>query len=354
MGRVDELIRKGREFKCSDLHLTYGLPPMVRKNGTLMPLPEEEVMPLQQIQMCFDEMLIKGELEKEGDPLAEMDFCYEADDGTRNRVNVYRQQKKVVIAIRLLNPYIPTMEELKLPKVLKDLAMLKRGMVLVTGPTGSGKSTTLAASIDYINQNRKEHIITIEDPVEYVHQHKNCMVNQREVGVDTNSFAASLRGALREDPDIILVGEMRDLETIASAVTAAETGHLVFSTLHTTGAAQTIDRIIDVFPPYQQQQIRTQLASVLKAVISQQLLPTADGKGRVAALEILLVTDAVANMIRENKCHQISSVLQTGGRLGMQSMDGHLLELVQNRVIKPETAVDYGIDKNMLMQKLFA
>lgn len=354
MGQIDDLIQQGRALGCSDIHLTFGLPPMARKNGKLIKMQGHEVLDAQQLQVSADDMLIKCQIQRPQDPLEEIDFCYEAADGSRNRVNIYNQQKKTVIAIRLLSAYIPTMEELKLPKILKDLAMLKRGLVLVTGPTGSGKSTTLASSLDYINQCRSEHIITIEDPVEYVHQHKNCMVNQREVGVDTNSFAASLRSALREDPDIILVGEMRDLETIASAVTAAETGHLVFSTLHTTGAAQTIDRIIDVFPPYQQQQIRTQLASVLKAVISQQLIPTADGNGRVAALEILLITDAVANMIRENKCHQITSVLQTGGRLGMQSMDGHLLELAQNHIIKPEMAVDYGIDKNMLMQKLFA
>lgn len=353
MGQIDRLIRYAREAGASDLHLTSGLPPMVRKNGVLIQAEGFEPFDCKQIEACAKEMMSESGYTPGTDVLEEMDFCYEADDGSRNRVNVYRQQKKMTIALRMLSAYIPTMEELRLPGILKELAMMKRGMILVTGPTGSGKSTTLASAIDFINEKRKEHVITIEDPVEYVHEHKNCMVNQRELGVDTNSFAAALRAALREDPDIILVGEMRDLETIASAVTAAETGHLVFSTLHTTGAAQTIDRIIDVFPPFQQQQIRTQLASVLKAVISQQLVPTKDGKGRTAALEVLLVTDAVANMIRENKCHQIASVLQTGGKLGMQSMDGHLIELVRSHSITPEAAVDYGIDKNMLIKKLF-
>lgn len=354
MGRLDSLIQEGRNARCSDIHLTYGLPPMLRRHGKLMasqgePLNDEM---LESYSMEIKQACDVTKTEERGSS-RDLDLCYETEDGTRNRINIYHQQKHTAIAIRLLSGRIPTLDQLGYPKIFKDLAMLKRGLVLVTGPTGSGKSTTLASCIDYINTNRNEHVITIEDPVEYLHQNKGCMINQREVGIDTDNFADSLRSALREDPDVILVGEMRDLETISAAVTAAETGHLVFSTLHTTGAAATIDRIIDVFPTHQQQQIRIQLASVLKAVVSQQLLPKADGSGRVAALEVLLVTDAVGNMIRENKCHQITSVLQTGLKLGMQSMDSHLLALAEQNIITNETAVDYGMDKGMLMQKLF-
>lgn len=355
MSIIDSIIQIGREQGCSDLHFTYGMPPMVRNRGKLIALENMEVLTDNMLNKLAEEIVEKSDVKEEEkkNPLIDLDLCFVAMDGSRNRVNIYHQQKHIAIAIRLLNDHIPTLDELGHPKIFQDLAMLKRGLVLVTGPTGSGKSTTLAACIDHINRNRQEHIITVEDPVEYLHENKNCMVNQREVGIDTLDFADSLRSALREDPDIILVGEMRDLETISAAVTAAETGHLVFSTLHTTGAAATIDRIIDVFPPHQQQQIRVQLASVLKGVISQQLVPTANGVGRVAALEVLLVTDAVANMIRENKCHQIASVLQTSGKLGMQSMDSHLLDLVQRKVISPNTAIDYGVDKGMLMQRLY-
>lgn len=353
MREIDNLIQYGREARASDIHLTVGKPPVVRINGKLSDVTDYAVLDEERVRRYAKEMLDASGVGKAAGTIEEIDFCYETEDGTRNRVNIYRQKKYSAIAIRLLSTTIPSFQDLGLPKVIQDLCMLKRGMVLVTGPTGSGKSTTLAAMIGQMNAARHEHVITIEDPIEYVHGHHNCMIHQRELEVDTESFSAALRGALREDPDIIQVGEMRDFETIASALTAAETGHLLLSTLHTTGAAQTIDRVIDVFPPYQQQQVRTQLASVLKAVISQQLVPTADGKGRVAALEILLVTDAVANLIRESKCNQIASVLQTGSKLGMQSMDGHLCELVQSHTITPEMAVDYGIDKNMLMRKLF-
>lgn len=353
MKHIDELIQTGRTAGCSDIHLTYGLPPMGRLNGQLRGMTQYPVLQDDSLREYIGEMLEQSGISIQDGGVEDADFCYTAEDGSRNRVNVYRQQKHMAAAIRLLNDHIPTLEELKMPDIFRNLAMTKRGLILVTGPTGSGKSTTLAACLDYINSTRKEHIITIEDPIEYVHSNKKCMVNQREIGTDARNFEDSLRSAMREDPDIILVGEMRDLETISAAVTAAETGHLVFSTLHTTGAAKTIDRIIDVFPPHQQQQVRTQLATVLKAVISQQLLPRQDGQGRAAAHEILLVTDAVANLIRENKCHQIASVLQTGGKLGMQSMDSHLIRLAESRVISPETAVDYGIDKSMLMQRLF-
>lgn len=350
MGRVEELIGYGREHHCSDIHLTYGLEPIVRCNGRLVTLKGYGVMDDAVLKECSEELLSLRA--QPSVALEDIDLCYEAGDGSRNRVNIYRQQKHIAIAIRLLNEHVPSLDELGMPPVFKQLTSLNQGLVLVTGPTGSGKSTTLAACISEINRTMGKHIITIEDPVEYRHHHDKSIVNQREIGVDTENFAGALRSALREDPDIILVGEMRDLETISAAVTAAETGHLVFSTLHTIGSAATIERIVDVFPPHQQQQIRTQLATVLKAVISQQLIPLADGSGRVAAQEILLVNDAVANMIREDKCHQIASVLQTNARLGMQSMDSHLLTLVQQNRITPETAVNYAIDKNTLSQKL--
>lgn len=344
MNRIEQLFAYGREHDCSDLHLTFGMEPVVRCNGRLVTLSGYGRLDDAALQEMAEEISAQDDrLFKDKEKGGDVDLCYETADGTRNRVNIYRQQKHTAIAVRLLNSHVPSLEELHMPPVLEGLTRLNQGLVLVTGPTGSGKSTTLAACLDEINRTQRKHIITIEDPVEYRHENKGCIVNQREVGVDTDSFGNALRSALREDPDIILVGEMRDLETIAAAVTAAETGHLVFSTLHTIGAAATIDRIVDVFPPHQQRQIRTQLAMVLKAVISQQLVPRADGNGRVAAQEILLVNDAVANMIREDKCHQISSVLQTNARLGMQSMESHLAALCQQGILSRETALAYGM-----------
>ena len=270
------------------------------------------------------------------------DFAIAAPDGTRSRVNVFYQQGKISATLRLLNDEIPTMEQLGLPPVLKKLADEPRGLILVTGPTGSGKSTTLASMIDYINQNRSDHILTIEDPIEYVYKSKKALIHQREVGSDVTGFAAALRSALREDPDVILVGEMRDYETISAAVTAAETGHLVMSTLHTIGAAQTIDRIIDVCPPGAQSQIRGQLSTVLRGVITQQFLPL--------ATEILVGSDAVCNLIRENKCFQIPSVLQSGAALGMHSLNGDLARLVDCGKITREAALRCSTDKKDLEQ----
>lgn len=321
--RLDELLDLARSRGCSDLHFTRDLPPICRLHGNLQPLPGFDILDEGDIVDLLHQM---GRVQ-EG--MQDQDFCYVTGNGMRHRVNLFRQQGCPAAAIRLLADTIPSMESLGLPPVMEEVTMLPKGLVLVTGPTGSGKSTTLASMIDRINTTRACHILTLEDPVEYLHTHKRCMVNQREVDRDVVSFGSALRSALREDPDVILVGEMRDLETIAAAITAAETGHLVLSTLHTTGAASTVDRIIDVFEPYQQQQIRTQLASVLRAVISQQLVPTADRKGRVAALEIMLATDAISNMIREAKTHQIATVLQTNAKAGMQSLDSHLAELVR-------------------------
>ena len=282
----------------------------------------------------------------------EFDFSFSVPNIGRYRVNVFRQRGSVACAMRIVGTEIPKPESLGVPKSVVDLYAKKRGLVLVTGPTGSGKSTTLASLIDKINDERNAHVITLEDPIEYLHSHRKAMINQREIGFDTHSYADALRAALREDPDVILVGEMRDLETISTAITAAETGHLVFSTLHTIGAAATIDRIIDVFPPHQQQQIRIQLAVVLEAVISQQLIPTADRCGRVAAFEVMHGTIPIKNLIREAKTYQISSVLQTARKEGMISMDDALLDLYNKGVIDSDNAIGYAQDVNYVTKRV--
>ena len=282
--------------------------------------------------------------------LGEIDFSYSITQIGRYRVNVFHQRGSMAASIRLVSTKIPLPEELGIPKSVVDLYQRKRGLVLVTGPTGSGKSTTLASIIDKINSTREVHVITLEDPIEYLHNHKKAMVNQREIGLDTHSYSNALRAALREDPDVILVGEMRDLETISTAITAAETGHLVLSTLHTIGAASTIDRIVDVFPPHQQQQIRVQLSMVLESVISQQLIPTADRKSRVAAFEVMHSTPAIKNLIREAKSPQINSTIQTSKKLGMQTMDDAIFDLYMKGDIDKENAVSYARD-GLLMEK---
>jgi twitching motility protein PilT len=349
---LNELLIEALESKASDVHLTVALPPMMRINGQLEPMRDYILTPEHTEKLCFGMLnqRQRDELNNKG----EVDFSYQIPNVSRFRVNVYRQRKSHGAAIRIIMTNIPTIDSLKLPGILKDLAMKPRGLVLVTGPTGSGKSTTLAAMIDHVNSTRSCHILTLEEPIEYLHKHRKCMINQREVGDDSQSFANGLRAALREDPDVILVGEMRDLETISTAISAAETGHLVLSTLHTTSAAQTIDRIIDVFPPYQQTQIRVQLASVIQGIIAQQLLITADNKGRVAALEILLGTDAVRNTIREGKVHQIQSYIQTGLKMGMMSMDYSLAQLVRQARISNETAFSFCQDPETLQRYLIS
>lgn len=343
-----QIIATGREMRASDIHISEGLPTMLRIDGTLVEAPfflsEEETahIILSMLTEPQKARLAEGE---------DLDFSVASEDGNRQRVNVFRQQEKLAATIRLLNDHIPTLEELSLPPVLRQLTEEPRGLVLVTGPTGSGKSTTLAAMIDAINTNRAGHIITIEDPIEYVYTGRRSLIHQRETGRDVGTFASALRSALREDPDVILVGEMRDYETISAAMTAAETGHLVLSTLHTTGAAQTIDRIIDACPGESQNQIRTQLASVLKGVITQCLIPRMGG-GRVAATEILLGTDAAMNLVRENKCHQLGSVMQSGRALGMHSLNSELARLVAERVIDRELAYQYSNDRRDLEQFL--
>ena len=287
------------------------------------------------------------------DQKGEVDYAYSIPDLGRYRVNIFKQRGTYAAAIRLVDTQIPKPEKLGLPPSVVDLTNRKRGLVLFTGPTGSGKSTSLASLMDVINTNYSDHIITLEDPIEYLHTHKKAIVNQREIGLDTNSYADALRVVLREDPDVILVGEMRDLETISIALTAAETGHLVFSTLHTIGAASTIDRVIDVFPPHQQQQTRIQLAGVLEAIISQQLIPKADGHGRVAAFEVMIANSAIKNLIREAKTHQAQTIIQTNRKAGMQTMDDALYDLYMRRLISAENAINFAQDPQALMKKLF-
>jgi twitching motility protein PilT len=329
---IDKILDEARVLGCSDVHFTSKISPIVRLHGSLRKLSAYPEMNEMTIMKIVEQMTSGRNLENIKNKI-DTDFSYVTRRGYRHRVNVFHQRGNTAIAIRLLRNDIPTLEDLDLPPILGDFAMCPRGLVLVTGPTGSGKSTTLAAMIDYVNINKSAHIITIEDPIEYVHEHKRCMVNQREVGDDVESFAMSLRAALREDPDVILVGEMRDFETINAAVTAAETGHLVMSTLHTTCASDTINRIIDVFPAHQQAQIRTQLAAVLVGIIAQTLIPKADGSGRVAALEILNATDAVKAMIRDNKVHLIQTAIQTGKASGMICLDQELARMVKEGTI---------------------
>lgn len=336
---INKLLDEARVLGCSDVHFTVGIPPIVRQNGILRKLGSyPEMTEYDILSVC--EAITNDRQKKSIKEHIDTDFTYVSKKGFRHRVNVFKQRGNTAIALRLLRSDIPTLPELGLPSILADFASRPRGLVLITGPTGSGKSTTLAAMIDHINTTRSAHVITIEDPIEYLHGHKRCMINQREVGSDVPDFASALRSSLREDPDVILVGEMRDFETINAAITAAETGHLVMSTLHTTDAATTIDRIIDVFPGHQQRQIRTQLASVLVGIACQTLIPRLDNTGRIACLEILNVTDAISAMIRDDKVHLIETAIQTGKTLGMQSRDQELARLVKEKIISLEDALD--------------
>ena len=352
--QINRTLDEVRLLGCSDLHFTTGIAPVVRLNGQL------RTMRTQYPEMDEEEILnIVNQMTNEAQAKSvashkDTDFSYMTRSGYRHRVNIYFQRGHTAIAIRLLRNDIPTLDDLGLPPILADFAMRPRGLVLVTGPTGSGKSTTLAGMIDYVNLNKSAHIITIEDPIEYVHEHKRCMVNQREVGDDVGSFALALRAALREDPDVILVGEMRDFETITAAVTAAETGHLVMSTLHTTSAADTINRIIDVYPEHQQKQIRTQLANNLVGVISQTLIPKKDGSGRIAALEVLNVTDAVSAQIRDDKVHLVQNAIQTGKQFGMVCLDYELARFVKNNIINEKDALEKCQDKQEFYRYLHA
>ena len=345
---IERIIMMARELGASDIHISEGTPLILRIHGMLQEAPMQPGDETRELILAMAGQSRRERLQQGED----QDFALQTSDGSRQRVNVFRYQGKLAATIRLLNNRIPTLEELMLPDVLKNLADQPRGLILVTGPTGSGKSTTLAAMIDYINHRRAEHILTIEDPVEYVYQAEKSLIHQREVGEDVSTFAAALRSALREDPDVILVGEMRDYETISAALTAAETGHLVLSTLHTTGAAQTIDRIIDACPAQTQNQARTQLAGILKGVVTQCLIPNKSGTGRVAATEVLVGTDAALNLVRESKCHQMNTVMQSGAAFGMHTLNGDLCRLVQSQKISRENAMKYSNDRKDLEQYL--
>lgn len=347
---IHELLKKSADIGASDLHITVGLPPVSRVNGHLQKLSDTKLSP--QDTKEFVSMLLTekqlDQLERQG----ELDLSVSVFGMYRYRVNAYKQRNSYAAAMRLVESNIQSFEDLGLPSTVKDFCTKNRGLVLVTGPTGSGKSTTLAAMIDEMNSTRDCHILTLEDPIEYLHRHKKSIVNQREIGNDSKSYSNALRSALRQDPDIILIGEMRDLETISIALTAAETGHLVLSTLHTIGAAKTIDRIIDVFPPHQQQQIRTQLSMTLQGVISQQLIPRADKNGRIAAIEVMMTSPAIRNLIREGKTPQINNVIMTSARLGMSTMDNSIAEYYKQGIISKDDAMLYCTDYEYLKRIL--
>ena len=342
---IEELLRTTVAAKASDLHLTVGAPPTIRLHGEMQKLPYPELT--RDVLHMMMVGILRGDQQNVFEEKHDLDFSIEIPHLARFRVNFFMGRRGEGAVFRVIPTDIKSFAELGLPPVLAEMAREERGLVLVTGPTGSGKSTTLAAMVDLINSERNAHILTVEDPIEFVHQHKKCLVNQREVKVHTESFASALRAALREDPDVILVGEMRDLETISLAVSAAETGHLVFGTLHTSSAAQTVDRIIDVFPPHQQAQIRTQLSESLQGVIAQTLVPKIGG-GRVAALEIMKTTPAVKNLIREGKTFQLPSIIETNSNIGMQTLDQALQELVLSGQITAEAAVSKGLDPSLV------
>ncbi len=350
MAKIDAFFKLMNDQGASDLHLISGSQPILRVHGDLERV-KYKIMENDELKGILYEICPENKI-KVFEETGDIDFGYEVPNLARYRCNFFQQKWGIGAVFREIPSEILTAEQLGLPTVLNKLAMLHKGMVLVTGPTGSGKSTTLAAMIDYVNRNKKLHILTVEDPVEFVHKSQGCVINHREVGLHTTSFKAALRGALREDPDIILVGEMRDLETIELALEAASTGHLVFGTLHTQSAAKTVDRVIDVFPSNQQAQIRTTLSESLKGVVAQNLFKRIDKKGRIAVLEILVVTAATSNLIREGKTFQIPSVIQTGKKYGMQSLDDAILEAMQAKKISPEDAYDKSIVKERFVQYL--
>jgi twitching motility protein PilT len=350
MAKIDQFLKALAENGGSDLHLTAGSPPLMRLDGRMKPFPFRELSP-SDMEMLIHEIM-REEWRDQFTETMDFDFAYEIPGVSRFRVNVFQQRKGMGAVFRTIPTEILTADQLNLPEAVRKFARLSKGLILVTGPTGSGKSTTLAALIDLINETRQDHILTIEDPIEFTHPNKKCLVNQREIGTNTRSFAAALRAALREDPDVILVGEMRDRETIELGMTAAETGHLVFGTLHTNSAPKTVDRIIDVFPADQQSQIRSMLAESLRGVVSQVLLRKKGGRGRVAAQEIMVGTSALANLIRENKVHQIPSIIQTGRKDGMQLLDQHIMDYLMAGTIDAEEAYTRSHNKQMFLPHL--
>lgn len=346
MIELRELLRMGVDKNASDIHITVGRAPSFRINGEMAPIEAKELTPEETKQYAreyldkekFDQLMSEGDV----------DFSMTVPGVSRFRVNAFFQRGSIAMVFRVLSMSVPTIESLKLPPIIRELCKIKEGLILVTGPTGSGKSTTMASIINEINLNKGGHILTLEDPIEYMFKHEKCIVNQREIGQDSGTYARALKSSLREDPDVIFIGEMRDVESISIAVTAAETGHLVLSTLHTLGAAKTLDRLIDVFPSEQQQQIRVQVSSALKAVISQRLIPDIGGKGRVAAFEIMIVTTAISNLIREGKAAGINSFIQTGYNQGMQLIDRHIADLCEQGKISREDAYAFCVDKDAL------
>ena len=350
MPNIEDILRVAKDAGASDVHLTVGIPPKMRVYGSLITMDYPKLLPADTLDILIS---IMTETQRERfEERGEYDMSFSLPNVGRYRLNAFKQRGSIAMAFRLVGTEIPSPESLGIPKSIVDLYQRKRGLVLVTGPTGSGKSTTLAAVIDKINSCRDAHIITLEDPIEYLHQHKLSMVNQREIGLDSDNYANALRAALREDPDVILIGEMRDFETISVAITAAETGHLVLSTLHTIGAASTVDRVIDVFPPHQQQQTRIQLSMVLEGVISQSLIPTADGNGRVAAFEVMLATPAIRSLSRDSKTHQIQSHIQTSRAQGMVTMDDFLMELYRSGRITRDSALTYAQDQAAMKKQM--
>jgi twitching motility protein PilT len=350
MAQIDQFLKVLVQHHGSDLHLSTGSPPVMRVHGNMQRIKFRELTPKDMETLVYE--IMDEEWRTRFTETMDFDYAYEIEGLARFRVNVFWQRKGLAAVFRTIPSDILTADDLGLPEAVRKLCMLTKGLVLVTGPTGSGKSTTLAAMVDLINETRAEHILTIEDPIEFTHPNKKCLVNQREVGTNTKSFANALRAALREDPDVILVGEMRDKETIELGITAAETGHLVFGTLHTNSAPKTVDRIIDVFPADQQEQIRAMLAESLKGVISQVLLRKADGKGRIAAQEIMVGTSAISNLIRENKVFQIPSIIQTGKKDGMQLLDQHILEYLMAGVVDSTEAYMKSNNKQAFKQYL--
>ncbi|WP_031514920.1 type IV pilus twitching motility protein PilT [Desulfofalx alkaliphila] len=348
---IDKLLTEAYHRGASDVHITASSAPVFRLNGLLQPLEGLQKLTPKDTD-ALARQLMTPEQYNQFISAGDLDFAYQIAGLCRFRVNVYKQSGSVALAVRLINLTVPSLEELGLPQVLGHLSQKARGLVLITGPTGSGKSTTLASMIDLINNTQHCHIITLEDPIEFIHNHKKSIINQREVGRDTASFTQGLRAAMREDPDVILVGEMRDPETIATAITAAETGHLVLGTLHTSSAAQTVDRIIDSFPPHQQQQIRVQLANTIQGVVAQQLIPRMDRPGRVAALEIMVATPAIRNLIREGKTYQILSQIQTGAKHGMQTLDLSLKDLYSKGIISRDEMLKHSVDSQLLERML--
>jgi len=345
--KLQDILMQAKEKEASDVHLNIGIPPIFRLNGNLVK-SEFPILSALDVHELIYSILTEPQM-KSFEKDRQFDFAYELDGVSRFRINIFRHRLGEAAAIRLIPTKIRSIEELGLPEVISSLAELSRGIVLVTGPTGSGKSTTLAALIDIINSTHYEHIVSIEDPIEYIHEHKNCVISQREIGEHTDSFASALRVVLREDPDVILVGEMRDLETISMALRAAETGHLVFSTLHTNNAADTIERIINAFPAHQQAQARLQVAGTIEAVIAQTLLPTADGQGRVVAVELMLATPAIRNLIRDEKIYQIPSTIQISRKMGMQSLDQSLKDLMMSGKITREEALRKAINRKAFL-----